>query len=89
MGPGWHSGGVPVADLVETHPAPPSRTGPQLGFDRVLWQRLERRGGAVSGATVAGIRHRRPVTVRVDARTAGQLLAAGVPTVGRRDGSGS
>jgi hypothetical protein len=80
---------VPVADLVETHPAPTVRTRPHLGFDRVLWQRLERRHGAVTGAIVAGVRHRRPVTVRVDVHTAGQLAAAGVPTLGRRDGSGS
>lgn len=80
---------VPVADLVETHPAPPARSCPQLGFDRVLWQRLERRDGLVTGATVAGVRRRRPVTVRVDARTAGELAAAGVPTVGQRDGAGS
>lgn len=51
-------------------------------LDRVLWQRLEVREGAVSGV-VAGTRHRRPVQVRVGGDVALGLVEGGVPTVAR------
>lgn len=56
-------------------------------FDRVLWQRLEVRDGTVT-AVVAGTRHRRPRQLRVGTAAALGLLDEGVPTVGRRMGSG-
>lgn len=58
-------------------------------LDRVLWQRIEVDEHGPVGGVVAGTRRRRPVTVRVDARTARRLADAGVPTVTRRLGSPS
>lgn len=55
----------------------------QARFDRILWQRLEERDGALT-AVVAGTRHRRPHQVRVGAAAALGLLDAGLPTVDRR-----
>lgn len=57
-------------------------------FDRVLWQRLEVHDGELR-ALVAGTRHRRPHQLRVGGAAALGLLDAGVPTVRRREGSGS
>lgn len=51
-------------------------------LDRTLWQRLEVSGGTVSGVVV-GVRHRRPVDLRVGAATALGLVEAGIPTVAR------
>lgn len=56
-------------------------------LDRVLWQRVELDDGGPVGAEVAGIRRRRPASVRVDAATALALAEAGVPTVTRRLGA--
>ncbi len=57
-------------------------------FDRVLWQRLEVRDGAL-GAVVAGTLHRRPRQIRVGAAAALGLLEDGLPTVDRRAGAAS
>lgn len=57
-------------------------------FDRVLWQRLEVRDGAL-GAVVAGTLHRRPRQIRVGAAAALGLLESGLPTVDRRAGIAS
>ena len=57
-------------------------------FDRVLWQRLEVRDGAL-GAVVAGTLHRRPRQIRVGAAAALGLLESGLPTVDRRAGTAS
>lgn len=76
---------------VVEHAAPGSRSGsrPLVSLDRVLWQRVELDDRGPTGAEVAGIRRRRPVSVRVDATTALALAEAGVPTVTRRAGSPS
>jgi hypothetical protein len=63
---------------------------PQLAsLDRVLWLRVEVDEHGVVSGVVAGTRHRRPVTVRVDAATARSLSGSGVPTVTRRVGTAS
>lgn len=51
------------------------------GVDRVLWLQVSVRDGEPAGGIVHGVRHRRPVDVRVGAATARRLLAAGVPAV--------
>ena len=56
-------------------------------LDRVLWQRIDVDAEGPRRAVVAGTRHRRPATVRVDLDTAFVLVEAGVPTVTRRVGS--
>ena len=53
-----------------------------LLFDRILWLRSSAHGDE-TWWTVAGVRRRRPVEMRVDAPTAAALVAAGVPTVHR------
>jgi len=60
-----------------------------LPLDRVLWVRVEVDGEAPVGGVVAGIRRRRPATVRVDPATAMALVETGIPVVTRRVGSGS
>lgn len=82
---------VPPPALVE-EPRPEERARAAASvrdrFDRVLWQRLEVRDGAVT-AVVAGTRHRRPRQMRVGAAAALGLLEAGLPTLRRRVGSAS
>jgi len=60
-----------------------------LPLDRVLWVRLEVDDSGPVGAVVAGVRRRRPETVRVDVHLALSLVDAGIPVVTRRVGSGS
>lgn len=57
-------------------------------LDRTVWQRLEVFDGTVSGMVV-GVRHHRPVDLRVGAATALGLVEAGVPTVARFVEAGS
>ena len=49
-------------------------------LDRIVWLRIDDDG---CHGTVAGVRRRRPVHVRVDGEVARALAAAGVPTVPR------
>jgi hypothetical protein len=49
--------------------------------DRILWLRVRLIDGEPAEGIVHGVRHRRPVDLRVGADTVRRLLAEGVPAV--------
>ena len=60
-----------------------------LPLDRVLWVRVEVDDDGPVGAVVAGVRRRRPASVRVSVDLALSLVEDGIPLVTRRVGTAS
>ncbi len=60
-----------------------------LPLDRVLWVRVEVDDEGPVGAVVAGVRRRRPVSVRVSVDLGLSLVEDGIPLVTRRVGTTS
>ena len=60
-----------------------------LPLDRVLWVRVEVGDDGPVGAVVAGVRRRRPASVRVSVDVGLSLVEDGVPLVTRRVGTAS
>ena len=60
-----------------------------LPLDRILWVRLEVDDSGAVGATVEGVRRRRPVSIRVSVDVGLSLVEDGIPVVTRRVGTSS
>ena len=60
-----------------------------LPLDRVLWVRVEVGDDGPVGAVVAGVRRRRPASVRVSVDVGLSLVEDGIPLVTRRVGTAS
>lgn len=69
--------------------APDRRSASRVvaALDRAVWQRLDV-SDEVLGGVVVGVRHRRPVELRVGPATAVGLVEAGIPTLSRYVGPG-